>query len=129
MDEQVLRAKYIDWCSGRVAERFLQLSPDEIYELAQETNPYRPAEPVGGAVSGGEPVATTDAGPLALQAPPARAVYWVMVARVAETLSRELELPSYDAWRVAYLEAPDRYDTELLGFWHNAVWSGGRQQT
>lgn len=31
---RVLRAKYFDWCSARVAERFVSLGVQEIYELA-----------------------------------------------------------------------------------------------
>ena len=34
-DDRILRAKYLDWCSARVAEQFLRLTPDQIYELAQ----------------------------------------------------------------------------------------------
>lgn len=30
----MLRAKYFDWCSARVAERFVSLEVKEIYELA-----------------------------------------------------------------------------------------------
>ena len=30
----MLRAKYFDWCSARVAERFVSLDVAEIYELA-----------------------------------------------------------------------------------------------
>lgn len=33
-DERVLRAKYFDWCSARVAERFVSLDVKEIYQLA-----------------------------------------------------------------------------------------------
>jgi hypothetical protein len=29
-----MRAKYFDWCSARVAERFVALGVAEIYELA-----------------------------------------------------------------------------------------------
>ena len=34
-EDAILRAKYLDWCSARIAERFLALSPDEIYQLAE----------------------------------------------------------------------------------------------
>ncbi|MFO7894110.1 MAG: hypothetical protein R6U63_10260 [Longimicrobiales bacterium] len=42
--ESTLRAKYLDWCSARLAERFLDLSPEEIYALARPAEPDR-AEP------------------------------------------------------------------------------------
>lgn len=57
MDEagvRTLRAKYLDWCSARIAERFLDLSPEEIYELAH-------AVPSGGAVQEG-PGSSTSGG-------------------------------------------------------------------
>lgn len=31
----MLRAKYFDWCSARVAERFVSLEVQQIYELAE----------------------------------------------------------------------------------------------
>ena len=34
-EERVLRAKYLDWCSARVANRIFTLPPDRIYDLAQ----------------------------------------------------------------------------------------------
>ena len=34
--EEVLRAKYLDYCSAQVAEILLLLSPDEMYVLAQD---------------------------------------------------------------------------------------------
>ena len=42
--EGTLRAKYLDWCSARLAERFLDLSPEEIYALARPDAP-EPGEP------------------------------------------------------------------------------------
>jgi len=33
-DRKFLRAKYLDWCSARVAEHCLALTPDQIYQLA-----------------------------------------------------------------------------------------------
>jgi hypothetical protein len=36
---RILEAKYLDWCSARLADRFLRLTPDEIYDLAQEGSP------------------------------------------------------------------------------------------
>ena len=41
--ERILRAKYLDWCSARVADRFLALTPDEIYELAEQATRGQPS--------------------------------------------------------------------------------------
>lgn len=37
-DASLLRAKYLDWCSAQIADRFLRLPPAEIYELAHEVS-------------------------------------------------------------------------------------------
>lgn len=102
--DRVLRAKYLDWCSARLAERFLDLSPEEIYDLA------RPDAPEG-AGSGG-------AGPAVLP-PPTRPSYRVLVQRVTESLLERTPLPTYEQWAEAYEESPERFDAELLGFWRD----------
>jgi hypothetical protein len=101
-EERVIRAKYLDWCSARIAERFLQLTPEEIWQLA-ETASRDDEESLRGAVvvSGSS------------EEMPFR---W-MVGRVTEALAVSLELPTLDEWRVGYREAPERYESELLGFW------------
>jgi len=130
-EERVLRAKYFDWCSARVAERFLRLSPDQIYELAQQEK-REPAEQrtaVGSAggvgirgANGGDGATSARAGGWTPRAPMAEgASYWMMVSRVSEVLARDLALPSFEDWRVAYLHTPDQFDTELLGLWREAV--------
>lgn len=117
-DEPVLWAKYLDWCSARVAERFLKLTPDEIYERAQEASSREAAgtqsdiaalRPVGGDA----PVA--DAGE-----PAGRSFGWI-VERVTEALSAELELPGFEEWAKAYRAAPAEYDAELLGLWREGA--------
>lgn len=100
-----LRAKYLDWCSARVAERFLDLSPEEIYELA------RPAEgadasSAGRSASGGVAVS-----------------YEVLVQRATEALLGRMSLPEFEEWARAYAADPARYEAEMLGFWREA--SGG----
>jgi hypothetical protein len=101
-DEQVIRAKYLDWCSARIAERFLQLTPEEIWQLA-ETASRDDNETLRGAV-----VIAGEGGELPFR--------W-MVGRVTEALAVSLRLPTLDEWRTDYREAPDRYDSELLGLW------------
>lgn len=99
-----LRAKYLDWCSARLAERFLDLSPEEIYEMAR---------PPGGGVRA-EP---SQGGALATLPPPAGESYRELVQRVTESLLGRVSLPTFEQWSVAYAESPGRFDAELLGFW------------
>jgi hypothetical protein len=102
--ERVLRAKYFDWCSAQVADRFLALSPDEIYALAN-------AASEGGAlpqVSSVQELASVEVPGLTFR---------TMVERVTEILAAQIGLPSFDQWAAAYAESPEHFDAELLGFW------------
>jgi hypothetical protein len=101
-DEQTLRAKYLDWCSARVAERFLDLSAEEIYALAQ---PSAASEPSSSRGSGGE------------------ASYRVLVQRATEALLGRMSLPAFEEWCRQYEESPAAFDAEMLGFWRDS--SGG----
>jgi hypothetical protein len=122
-DERVLRAKYLDWCSARIADRFLALTPDEIYELAERSSHGREADAlVAFRVSGSEsaPESSPD---LLLNAMTWREPenFRVLVARVTEILADTLNLPTYEAWAAAYREAPGRFEHELLGFWRETI--------
>lgn len=106
----VLRSKYHDWCSARVADRFVELTPEEIYELAHGGG----AGGAGGGLRGSpEASASVDAGAFSLE----DAGYTEMVRRVTEALTTSLDLPSFEAWVESYGRDPERYDREMLGFW------------
>jgi hypothetical protein len=111
-----LRAKYLDWCSARIAERFLELTPDEIYELAQRASHESVTTTSGGASIAsmqGEPVLPSEwAGELE----PIES-FRRIVARVTEVLASTLPLPPYEEWKESYRESPGRFDEEMLGFW------------
>lgn len=94
-DEAVLRAKYLDYCSARVAEVLLGLSADEIYLLAED--------------------AARESGVDAV--PPGSYEQGVRLA--TEHLYRNLPIPPFDTWVVAYREDPDRFDREMLGLWRS----------
>lgn len=116
MDEagdRTLRAKYLDWCSARIAERFLDLSPDEIYELAH------PGAGVA-AESGRRGASAAEAGPTALP-PPEDESYRSLVERVTESLLGRMALPTFEQWAEAYAESPARFDAEMLGFWKDVA--------
>ncbi len=97
---RVLRAKYHDWCSARLVDRFLRMTPDDIYELAHaEPEPDRIAVPEADRAVGTE------------------VSYRSVVERVTEALASRIGLPTFEEWSAAYAEAPERFDEELLGFW------------
>lgn len=119
--ERILRAKYLDWCSARVADRFLALTPDEIYQLAETATHGRPlAHPVASLSSIFAPsdleldwrnpidsnTATSEAEP-----------YRGLVAKVTEVLADRIGLPTFEEWSAAYQESPEDFDGDLLGFW------------
>jgi hypothetical protein len=103
-DEAILRAKYLDWCSARIAERFLALSPDEIYQLAERAT-HGQTDSVGPLASlsyyNSEPQSSFNA----------------QIARVTGVLADSMELPTLEEWMAAYTEAPEEFDDEMLGFW------------
>src|SRR5688572_13941090 len=121
--EKELRAKYLDWCSARLADHFLALSPDEIYELAERASHGR--EPETDAV-----VATGVSGEVGQWKPERAALptpallseadtFRVLVARVTEVLADTL--PTFEEWSAAYEREPGRFDDELLGFWREKL--------
>lgn len=112
-DLSVLRSKYHDWCSARVADRFVELTPEEIYELAHAGGGDGSEGRMRGSA---EASASTDAGAFSLE----EAGYSEMVRRVTEALATSMELPPFDAWAESYRRDPARYDREMLGFWRGA---------
>lgn len=108
--DRTRRAKYLDWCSARLAERFLDLSPEEVYELAQRSGPGGEEEP--------EP---TQPGGRVTLPPPTHDSYRGLVQRVTESLLERTSLPTFEQWSAAYDETPERFDAELLGFWREVV--------
>jgi len=126
--DDVLRAKYLDWCSARLAERFLELTPDQIYELARSAEGESGSAGVSasrdpklvdalaaaaGAVLGGE------RDPLSFR---------TLVERVTEALRKELDLPGFEAWAALYRASPARYEEELLGLWRERMGEGDRDE-
>jgi hypothetical protein len=130
--ERILRAKYLDWCSAKVADRFLELTPDQIYELAhlrpEATGTGEP--PLSGREIQLESLPLSAAGspatPAALSYPAGAgaeggAVYLALVERVAEVLANKLRLPPFEEWVMAYREYPETFDQELLGLWRGEM--------
>lgn len=115
----MLRAKYLDWCSARVAERFVKLTPEEIYALAEQATRAGTESPgdegatnvVSVAASGIESPAAADASPS----------FKSIVERVTEVLASELALPPFSEWARAYRKDPAKFDAELLGLWREPL--------
>lgn len=112
-EDEVLRAKYLDWCSAKVAERFLRLTPEEIYELAQRAS-HGDGDPPG--------VARADALPASGDAD--GHPFHRIVEQLTAVLTAELALPGFEPWSRAYTADPSQYDEELLGLWRERLNQG-----
>lgn len=115
-DDRILRAKYLDWCSARLAERFLALTPEQIYELARET-PSGEAGPEG-AQDVSLPDSPSAASPVSSSEPDS---FSVIVERITREIETALGLPDFETWVVSYRASPDHYDEEMLGFWRERL--------
>ena len=91
--EGVLRAKYLDYCSARVADILLLLSPDEMFVLAQDA-----AREAG---------VSEDLG------------YGQMVDLATGRVSRKLALPPFEVWIRDYEADPGRFEEYLMGLWES----------
>lgn len=91
--EEILRAKYLDFCSAQVADMLLLLSPDEMFVLAQDA-----AREAG---------LTGELG------------YEQIVTLATERVSKKLALPPFHVWARDYKENPERYEQYLMGFWES----------
>src|SRR5690606_5316191 len=132
-DERILRAKYLDWCSARVADRFLAMTPDQIYDLAQESlrRDSGPAVEAEGEAAGAGQAAmgAGEGGPTPSQGQdpgsPSRGdggAYGTvssreLVGRVTEILAARVGLPTFEAWLAEYERSPEQFEAELLGLW------------
>ncbi len=89
--ESVLRAKYRDYCSARVADALLSLSPEEVFTLAEDE--ARASNRIA-------PSSHNEAIRLA-------------TGRIRD----RLELPDFRSWAEDYLRNPSRFDPYLMGLW------------
>ncbi|MDH3223641.1 MAG: hypothetical protein OEO23_07985 [Gemmatimonadota bacterium] len=102
-DSRVLRAKYRDYCSARVADVLLSLSPDEIYIIA-EAEARKLNE-------GQTPDSYTEA-----------------VEFATRRVRHQLNLPDFSAWADAYRTEPGRFDPLLLGLWETEEECASRRE-
>lgn len=90
-EKSVLRAKYRDYCSARVADALLSLSPAEMYSLAEKE-----ARAAGQVVP---------------------ASYNEAIRFATRSIRSGLNLPEFDAWAKEYRRDPGRFDAHLMGLW------------
>lgn len=91
--DEVLRAKYLDYCSAQVADFLLFLSPDQMYLLARDA---------------------------AEEASISRDLSYGEIVRLAtDRISRKLVLPPFEVWVQDYRAHPIFYDQYLMGFWES----------
>lgn len=101
-DEAVLRAKYLDYCSARVAELFLSLPPDEIFVLADQSGLQQPKS--------------------------SEAPFDTLVRGAALKLAERSGLPSFEEWAEAYEADPGLFEPELMGLWKSDQPAGDSAQ-
>lgn len=94
--DEVLWAKYLDYCSARVCELFMELEEEQVFELA------RTAEREAGAEEG------------ALS-------FREIAALLVEKLLDHLPVPDFETWAESYRRNPEKYDPHLLGLWRSAI--------
>lgn len=127
--DDVLRAKYLDWCSARLAERFLELTPDQIYELARSAEGERGSAGVSSseAVRLAEALEATAGAVLGDARDPLS--FRTLVERVTEALRKELGLPGFEAWSALYRASPAKYEEELQGLWRERTGGEEREES
>ena len=90
--DDVLRAKYADFCSAQLTEVFLSLSDERIYEIVEEEARAQSLSP----------------GKLGFRS---------MVRLATKRLRENVPLPDFETWKRDYEAAPERYDRYLMGLW------------
>lgn len=93
--EEVLRAKYLDYCSAQVSDILLLLSPDEMYVLAQDA------------------AATAEL--------PGELSYDEIVQLATQRLTDKLSLPPFHVWLEDYRANPDSYERHMIGLWESEL--------
>ena len=94
--DEVIRAKYLDFCSARLTEVFLSLSEERIYGLVEEA--AREANLQVGTLN-----------------------FQTMVRLVTKKLEESVPLPDLQTWAMEYRDDPERFEEHLLGLWKDLV--------
>lgn len=89
----VLRDKYLDYCSAQLADLLLYLSPDDIYILARRE-------------------ARAEGDELAMS-------YGAMVRGATKWLHERVALPPFEVWLEDYRAHPELYEEYFMGLWES----------
>ncbi len=90
--EEVLRAKYLDYCSARVCDVFMDLEEERVFELARAMEKKRGV--AHGALN-----------------------FRDLASLLVEQLLGDLSFPDFETWAEDYRRNPQDYDPYLLGLW------------
>lgn len=91
-----------------MADQFLALSPDEIFELAERASRGEQAAPGRSLSASVEQLQDLSS-------------YRALVEAVTEVLAQQMALPQYEEWLELYRRAPESVESQLLGFWREHV--------
>lgn len=106
-EEELLKTRYLDWCSGRITEHLMALEPDQVAVLTERAlREAAEGRPVAAGWDGPEPVV-----PLGASEDATRRMRLLIHA-----LHAELNLPPFDAWAVEYRRDPESFDRDIMGF-------------
>ncbi len=94
--EEILWAKYLDYCSAQISDLFMGLEEERVFELAR--------------------VAEKDAG-IAQGALSFRDIAALLVGKLVDDLS----MPDFESWAESYRQNPEEYDPHLLGLWKTRI--------
>jgi hypothetical protein len=101
----------------------LKLTPEEIYQLAhrasQGGNSLSERRPVENA-SPDAPVSSASPAFLQMHTEEPDSFQRIVEA-VTQVLTTQLQLPSFEEWRVSYKAAPERFEDELMGLWREGL--------
>lgn len=92
---ELLRAKYLDYCSAQIADLLVYLTPDEIYLIAHRAQSEEEGERSLG--------------------------YAEMVQVATGWLARRVALPPFEVWVEDYVAHPERYEAYLMGLWRSEM--------
>ena len=101
LDAEILRAKYLDYCSARICDVFMGLDEEQVFELA------RAAEQRAGVAQ-------------------ASLSFREIASVLVDQLHEDMALPEFDEWAVDYRKDPAAYDPYLLGLWKSYLESHAR---
>lgn len=103
LDDEVLRAKYLDYCSARICDVFMGLDAEQVFELAKA------AEQKAGAAQG-------------------TLSFREIASVLVDQLYEDMALPDFNAWAADYRKDPEAYDPYLLGLWKSYLESHARSR-